>query len=520
MENIATSNYIQRGLEARHKLELAKALQARIAAAQPDPNQMVSGRVVPISPLAMALNTFTGGIADSQAKKAEQEQGAMEDQRKNSLVQALSGGGKVTPELLANYGASPDDLLKLALAQDKGQQIKQGTPGMGFIPAGAVPFKDKETGFVGYKLPGGELIPSRFAMNEYQAAMTDPEHRGEVAGAEQQAREAARVHQVETMDGPQFRTGSDLVPSQPQQQPQQESAMDAIKRVESSGDINAVSPAGARGPYQIMPETAANPGYGTAPLPPNATPEQQKHFANEYILNLAKANPDWTFKHLMSAYNMGPGNVAKGKMNHSYENKVLGITPQQKADIAVSQKQGELQAETDAKRKEADLKLFESDPQRKATYETMEKNSGEYLANLEKYKAQVGNNPLLSNNPVYNFRAALGTDPVIANIESQTQGFVQDQIKAMQAMGLSPTQMMNTETEAKRFMQSVAGNGNAEAKINAFNRYKAAKDADMKAYEESRKAAAERLGKEYQPLMIPAKKPPTVEELLLKHGAK
>lgn len=44
-----------------------------------------------------------------------------------------------------------------------------------------------------------------------------------------------------------------------------ERLLDAIRMQESRGDQTAVSPAGARTAYGIMPSTAAKPGYGVQP---------------------------------------------------------------------------------------------------------------------------------------------------------------------------------------------------------------------------------------------------------------
>jgi len=111
------SNYSQRSNAAKRRAELARILAESIEKTQIDPNQMVSGRVVPINPIAVAMKSLAGSLANSQVSSAEDEQAKYDDERRNSLVQALSGGGNITPELLANNGASPDDLLKFAMIQ-------------------------------------------------------------------------------------------------------------------------------------------------------------------------------------------------------------------------------------------------------------------------------------------------------------------------------------------------------------------------------------------------------------------
>jgi hypothetical protein len=147
-----------------------------------------------------------------------------------------------------------------------------------------------------------------------------------------------------------------------------EPALDATARVESGNNPNAVSPAGARGTYQIMDETADDPGYGLKPLSPNATEEQKRLFAAEYQLNMLKAHPDWTYGHVVSAYNMGPGNVEKGRRNPDYEKKIMGgvrsPTMQEKnaakTQQALTQKQGEANIENEQKTKQTQQKKEQS----------------------------------------------------------------------------------------------------------------------------------------------------------------
>jgi len=143
------NDYTQRSISAARKLQMAKALQQQIAHSSHNPNQMVGGQVVPINPLGVALNTFTGGLANAQAASAEDERAKIEDERRSGLVQALSGGGKVTPELLANNGASADDMLKFAMSnQPKEVDPWKNTPtGYRPNPDGTISSMiDKETG--------------------------------------------------------------------------------------------------------------------------------------------------------------------------------------------------------------------------------------------------------------------------------------------------------------------------------------------------------------------------------------
>lgn len=71
------------------------------------------------------------------------------------------------------------------------------------------------------------------------------------------------------------------------------------------------SPKGALGVAQIMPATAAKPGYGMQPINLQTTsPEQQKAWANQYINKIAEHH-GFTLEQGVAAYNAGPGAVQK-----------------------------------------------------------------------------------------------------------------------------------------------------------------------------------------------------------------
>ena len=92
--------------------------------------------------------------------------------------------------------------------------------------------------------------------------------------------------------------------------------MDKIAQVESSnqhtdeqGNLTKSS-VGALGKYQIMPETAKNPGYGIKPIPDltKVSEEEHKRFASEYYQAMLKEF-DGDEEKALAAYNGGPTTV-------------------------------------------------------------------------------------------------------------------------------------------------------------------------------------------------------------------
>ena len=80
-------------------------------------------------------------------------------------------------------------------------------------------------------------------------------------------------------------------------------------RTESRGNPNAVSPKGARGIIQIMPATAANPGYDMPSIDlNNSTPEEQIRWGMEYRSRMQKAH-GFTEDQATAAFNAGAGRV-------------------------------------------------------------------------------------------------------------------------------------------------------------------------------------------------------------------
>ena len=126
-----------------------------------------------------------------------------------------------------------------------------------------------------------------------------------------------------------------------------DSLINAVIKQESGGDPNAVSPAGAQGLMQIMPDTAANPGFGMAPLQDPFNADANKAFGTEYLGKMIDRYGG-DIPRALVAYNWGPGNADKwdgdmGSLPEETRNYVRNITndlgsisgqPQQMAQAA------------------------------------------------------------------------------------------------------------------------------------------------------------------------------------------
>jgi len=84
-----------------------------------------------------------------------------------------------------------------------------------------------------------------------------------------------------------------------------QSLVNAVIQVESGGNPNAVSPKGAFGLMQTMPETAKNPGFGITPMRDNS-PAEQLRFGTDY-LNAMLQRYNGNIEYALAAYNWGPG---------------------------------------------------------------------------------------------------------------------------------------------------------------------------------------------------------------------
>lgn len=98
-----------------------------------------------------------------------------------------------------------------------------------------------------------------------------------------------------------------------------------VEQVESNGNPNAVSPKGAVGSMQTMPETLRDPGYGVKPAKDDS-PEELRRVGRDYLkAMLREYNGDLVLA--LAAYNAGPGNADKWKasLTGSTEQRIAAI---------------------------------------------------------------------------------------------------------------------------------------------------------------------------------------------------
>tara|TARA_R110002020_G_scaffold73888_3_gene189489 strand:+ start:6224 stop:6799 length:576 start_codon:yes stop_codon:yes gene_type:complete len=97
-----------------------------------------------------------------------------------------------------------------------------------------------------------------------------------------------------------------------------EELMSRIRFVESGGNDRAVSPVGAEGPYQIMPLTGGQPGYGVPPISRDDVwdPTKSRAWASQYLAAMHRKyeNPMLA----IAAYNAGPGTIDKAVRNGGF----------------------------------------------------------------------------------------------------------------------------------------------------------------------------------------------------------
>jgi soluble lytic murein transglycosylase-like protein len=90
--------------------------------------------------------------------------------------------------------------------------------------------------------------------------------------------------------------------------------------LESGFNPLAVSPTGARGVYQWLPSSAADPGYGIAPFNPDDI-QANIQAAAQYDRAMFEKFGSWG--KAMMAYNAGPGNIER--RNYQFVSQAYSI---------------------------------------------------------------------------------------------------------------------------------------------------------------------------------------------------
>lgn len=216
-----------------------------------------------------------------------------------------------------------------------------------------------------------------------------------------------------------------------------ENLLDAVRHVESRGNPNAVSPKGAQGPYQFMPDTAKQ--YGVAD-PFNE--EQSREGARRYLTDLTNQFGG-NVEQAIVAYNGGPGRLQKvggniAQMPQESQNYLAQVMSQYGSNIiaknvgtaAQFDQQGQPMAATDS--------LFPGDQgQRRQTAGALFPNNREN----DLLQASVLNDqPIDKATRIYNMqlRTGLPTDLIARNLDEIEQKAKADDFDAEAFRGQSP----------------------------------------------------------------------------------
>jgi hypothetical protein len=119
----------------------------------------------------------------------------------------------------------------------------------------------------------------------------------------------------------------------------------AVQHVESGGNPNTVSSAGASGTMQTMPTTLTDPGFGVRPaqITPNMTPDQiaaeKQRVGTDYLGALQQHYGSPTLA--LVAYNMGPGATDAWVKNGANFNALPQETKEYLGRVAVAQATGQ-----------------------------------------------------------------------------------------------------------------------------------------------------------------------------------
>ena len=262
--------------------------------------------------------------------KAKQEQDKLAKQemlhKELSSLQPTDING--IKKALMKYSTDPKELLQM-LAPDANRSTYE--------------FLNTDQGIVKGNKSTGALERALIDNGIVRNSNASPELQGQIASAKTHGSEMQKLFKTTDANGNEiFPTGAEVSNGNDIYSRIADAVLPNLIQTESSGNPNAISPKGAVGLTQIMPETAANPGYGVKPLQDNS-PEEQKRFGRDYLAAMLKANGGDIHKAL-SAYNAGQGNQAAAG---DYSRKVFGQSEAQKQQIKTDAAIAEQKAKND-----------------------------------------------------------------------------------------------------------------------------------------------------------------------------
>jgi hypothetical protein len=299
-------------------------------------NETAGGYVVPISPLS-GLNKVVQSLAGAYIGKQADNQARDIRQKRLGVLGGLDFSDPVNAANILAKNGMVEEAIKIR--QQSAQHAKDHADSflLGYDSKGN-PFRfSKNQGTIGAAVDeNGQAYQGGSALYTPQAvALREAAQQGQkgVKVTDDQGRE---FYAPQAAANPQFTDASkgDFT-----------RIMGGLIGVESGGNPNAISPKGAVGLTQIMPETAANPGYGVQPMA-NKSIDEQIRFGSDYLRQMIKENGGDVKKGL-AAYNGGMGNVDSAETQNYAQNvlKRAGIIKSQSpAEEAAAKAQAELPA--------------------------------------------------------------------------------------------------------------------------------------------------------------------------------
>ena len=248
----------------------------------------------------------SGGSTDSGSSAA-----SASDDDNSDYSGYMNMGGYVPPTESITQGMSMGNVTKFTQKDRYGNMlsIEFDVPKQMEIPH---PGQPMGTDTVPAWLTPGERVMNAEAERMYGPILKDMNDQGRALQAAQggtipeYAASGCKV-QYEYDGGPVYAQGG----GRPDEWFYDPRMLDAIRQVESGGDPNAVSKAGAIGPYQILPSTAAKPGYKIAPISLEDAKDEEKsrRFAMSYLAALQANNPELSPEQILQMYNAGEGRI-------------------------------------------------------------------------------------------------------------------------------------------------------------------------------------------------------------------